>query len=531
VRKSRRKDWIDEDRAAAALEGFSETLESFCSAVLTNGKRIGNDWCVGDLDNSKPGSDKNGSCSICIAGPKAGLWVDRNPSADYRGGNAYQLWQALFGVENYGEVIKGIEAWLERGDLPDGHTGLCVRGEVRLSEDEVILPRDDYEKELVSQIRTYKNWIENSERRLLALLEWSEKDGAFLVRERWLNKYGQEEVSGNVYIIPGTVDPGLEVRQAEHDTIKREQIEKYEQRIRLNLSRLYRYRYVRAVHETQAIRADVAQALSEYRGLSADVFKWLVDQRQIALYQPQRVNKYGEAIEVIDIVFPVIRPDQFDPELGQKRDFDARWSEELDFITIKHPREWVDTVEGKDWLQTKDGKAQVEEETRRGYPYLYWFEHEFFGSADEFLSMHCKWGWVPNSEKSGWRYEPKGRGMEPWIVGDLSKAETILISESPWDLISFTDCYELYRDPESFAFIATRGASGAKKVPARDKINPDATILLILQNDQANAQWHADLPIEIQRDGRRVIPPPELKDFNDWMKRDSKEQIKRSLQN
>jgi len=485
VRKSRRKDWIDEDRAAAALEGFSETLESFCSAVLTNGKRIGNDWCVGDLDNAKPASDKNGSCSICIAGPKAGLWFDHNPSADYRGGNAYQLWQALFGVENYGEVIRGIEAWLERGDLPDGHTGLCVRGEVRLSEEEVIMPRDGYEKRIVSDLRTSKSRIESATQIDCA------GDNVGVARD----------------------------------------VERYELSIRLQLSRLYRYRYVLAVHETQTIRDDAAQALSEYRGLSAEVFKWLIDQRQIALHQPQWVNKYGEAIVAIDIVFPVIRPDQFDPELGLKREYSERRPDDFDFIPIKHPREWAETADGKAWLETKEGKSQLDRETEQKWPYRYWFEYAFCGSADEFLSMHCKWGWIPGSEKSGWRYEPKGRGMEPWIVGNLSKAETILISESPWDLISFTDCYELYRNPESFAFIATRGASGAKKVPARDKINPNATILLILQNDQANAQWHADLPIEIQREGRRIIPPPELKDFNDWMKRDSKEQIKRSLQN
>src|SRR3981081_2987523 len=313
-------------------------------------------------------------------------------------------------------------------------------------------------------------------------------------------------------------------------------IENHLLRIRILLSKLYAHRWAQAVKNTQDIRKDAAILIAEYRGSSTDVFEWLIDQGQIAFYERPVKSKDGSTFESLDIATPVINPEQFD----------------AGFDEVGHAKEWIDTEEGKAWAKTDQSREQINEELSiiegryimasyidqkgwakrypdggmpdwytyahgrcrsaeseayKGVKDWYWVEHVPCRRTDEFLSMHCKWGWQPGSEKSNWVSSPKGRGMQPWIVGDLAKAEVVIIGESTWDPVAFVDCFDLYREPEPFAFIATRSANNASKIPV-DKINPDAVILLLLQNDEANEIWHSELPLEIQKRGRRVNPPP-----------------------
>jgi hypothetical protein len=278
-----------------------------------------------------------------------------------------------------------------------------------------------------------------------------------------------------------------------------EGIEGAQHRIRQFLSRVCAYRWIKAVKETQADKEDFAKVLAEYRGLSADVFAWLIDLGEIALVSSDRTNKSGEHFETIDIAFPVIKRGAFiGEELVGWKEWSYPSSTNPDYARIHFENPWV-------------------------------FERDmvFIGGPDEFLGMHLKWGWY--SQKSGWAYDPKGRGTQPWIVGDLSKADLVIIAESTWDPIAFVDCYDLYKSNRAFVIIATRGASN-NSLPASE-IKPDATILLIRQNDTANEVWQSNLPVDIQERGRRIFPPESIKDFNDWMKFVTKEQIRKELGN
>jgi hypothetical protein len=109
----------------------------------------------------------------------------------------------------------------------------------------------------------------------------------------------------------------------------------------------------------------------------------------------------------------------------------------------------------------------------------------------------------------------------------------VVIGESTWDVISFIDLYRLFEREvdRPWAAIDTGGASNAKRIPA-DRIEPDATILLLLQNDSngANDHWCAGLPLSIRGRGRRIIPPNGIKDLNDWMRAASAQEIKKILE-
>jgi hypothetical protein len=93
-------------------------------------------------------------------------------------------------------------------------------------------------------------------------------------------------------------------------------------------------------------------------------------------------------------------------------------------------------------------------------------------------------------------------------------ADLIVIGESTWDVIAFMDLYRLFeRAPDRpWAAIDTGGASKASRISV-DQIKPDATILLLLQNDQnkANDRWSACLPFAIRERGRLIIPPEGIK--------------------
>src|SRR5262245_57245135 len=69
-----------------------ERVAELAQYLFPNGHREGNHWCVGSI-NGEPGK----SFKICIAGDKAGLWGDFDPSGNPLGkhcGNLLNLWMA-----------------------------------------------------------------------------------------------------------------------------------------------------------------------------------------------------------------------------------------------------------------------------------------------------------------------------------------------------------------------------------------------------------------------------------------------------
>jgi hypothetical protein len=143
----------------------------------------------------------------------------------------------------------------------------------------------------------------------------------------------------------------------------------------------------------------------------------------------------------------------------------------------------------------------------------------------QFLGMHILW-FNPAGEKK-WKYEPKGCSSEPLIISDPATADLVVIGESTWDVIAFIDLRKLHARGEDrpWAAIATRGAANVK-LP---EIKQDATVVLLLQNDAANAKWHEKVPKEIRKRARLVIPPDGVKDLNDWIRNVGVAEVNRIL--
>jgi len=230
-------------------------------------------------------------------------------------------------------------------------------------------------------------------------------------------------------------------------------------------SQLYAHRWERACVFTKENRADFSKFLADYRGLSMWVFRWLIDNEYITAYESVKTTKFGKTFEDLEIAFPVSRPVNWN-----------RWPIESD---------------------------------------------------TEFLGMHLKW--IKDSENSGWRYEPKAKGIGsvPLIMGDPQTADLVVIAESTWDPIAFMDCYKLHKADFPWAAIITRGASNGEHIPTTFK--DDASLLLLTQNDVANDKWYRSLPEPIRARARSVVPPQGCKDFNDWMKIESAENIQAIL--
>lgn len=67
-------------------------VESIVRELLPNGKRIGNEWCVGSS-----AGEAGESCKVHLQGAKAGLW--RDFAADEKGGDLLDLWSAARGCD------------------------------------------------------------------------------------------------------------------------------------------------------------------------------------------------------------------------------------------------------------------------------------------------------------------------------------------------------------------------------------------------------------------------------------------------
>jgi hypothetical protein len=464
VKKPRR---LSEDRVDEAISDFQETLVDFCAAILSSGSRNGNEWVVPDLDNSPRHDGKPGSCCVNL---ETGCFYDHNPAAEPQKGGPVQLWGTLFGLNyknktDFVEIIIGMEAWVKDGSLPDGSRGVAISGRVKLCDEETLVALDDYEKELVTNIRGFKNWVEY---------------------------YGANpDPTKREGFTPGHLHWGY-VLYEDYDwtTHNKGRLAQSLKLIRCDKSELYAHRWLKAVAETKAQREGAAILLAEYRGLSPDLFRWLIDNGLIVFYQSQRSStRTGGRWEDIEIGFPVMTNS---PRLPLPSD-------------LKRHATWLQRQFGESWP----------------------------GKDIEFLGMHLKW--FSNSGNSGWRYEPKGNGCGsvPFIIGDLAKADLVVIGESTWDVISFIDLYRLFdRAPDRpWAAIDTGGASNAKRIPA-DRIKPEAVILLLLQNDPngANEHWCAGLQFTVRERGRRIIPPTGIKDLNDWMRAAPAKEIKKILE-
>jgi hypothetical protein len=508
VKKKPRK--LGEDRIDEAISGFQETLLDFCAALLSSGSRNGKEWVVPDLDNSPRHDGRNGSCCVNL---ETGCFYDHNPTTKPHQGGPVDLWRAIFGVDDFVEVILGMEQWVKDGSLPGGGSAIRMIGKPKVTdpEGETSVPRDG----------TERHWLENIQSRREDI-ERTRRGNIFITKVQWDLKPTLEspsydeslvlvcrEGSDDFLVYAGDSDKGESLHEylSRGNNYQKEierQVAHSESLIRSAYSKIQAHRWRTAVEETQAMKEEAAEFLAEYRGLSPTVFLWMINNGYVALYTSQRSSvKTGNRWQDTEIAFPVARDGKYPGRrLGFRITPDGKWP-------------WQSGVRA--FYRQREGGVPA----------------DLYKPDLEFLGMHLKW--FGATGKSGWRYEPKGNGCGsvPFIIGDLPAAELLVIGESTWDVISFIDLYTLYeRGPDhSWAAIDTGGASNAARIPV-DQIRPDATILLLLQNDQnkANDRWCEALPLSIRERGRLIAPPGEIKDLNDWMKTATREEVKQILE-
>ncbi len=84
-------------------ERLASRVEEVCSHLLPSGRRIGSEWCVGDLDGNQGKSLK-----VKISGGKAGLWCD---FAGSEKGDLVALWMQVRRLSMF-EALKEIRSYL-----------------------------------------------------------------------------------------------------------------------------------------------------------------------------------------------------------------------------------------------------------------------------------------------------------------------------------------------------------------------------------------------------------------------------------
>jgi hypothetical protein len=119
-------------------------------------------------------------------------------------------------------------------------------------------------------------------------------------------------------------------------------------------------------------------------------------------------------------------------------------------------------------------------------------------------------------EKDGsWRYNPVGTRTALLIFGEIKKAKTVLVFESPWDLLATLDAFHWHIQPMvDTAFIATRGATNGRLLAGL--YAPDAVVQAFGQNDAAGQKWLIALAAACGCKCVQVITPSPHKDLNDW---------------
>ena len=127
---------------------------------------------------------------------------------------------------------------------------------------------------------------------------------------------------------------------------------------------------------------------------------------------------------------------------------------------------------------------------------------------------------IPPTKGEPVSYFPRGRGVHPLIVGDLSTASRIYVFESQWDMMAALDAANYHREPKG-AYLATRGA--ANRLPESLPIPKAKTLFAIMQNDPVkNGKVPAEDWLRGLREQRswlvlRVDTPAEYEDPQAWL--------------
>jgi hypothetical protein len=147
-------------------------------------------------------------------------------------------------------------------------------------------------------------------------------------------------------------------------------------------------------------------------------------------------------------------------------------------------------------------------------------EHELIGSYEgnlafpsfqggSVVAMHVR----PNDPSKDWFYLPAGLIHGIYATNDPCGAKRAVVAESYWDLFSYLDLTNLYRDDDT-AGLCTRGANGQSRVDGL--ITSQSQVIILAQNDPPGQNWLEKVRELIGRPVLSVQCPAGIKDFSDW---------------
>lgn len=459
---------LDKDKI---LSDFQETLLDFCESVIPNGSRRSDEWDCSDIYNSERAEGDQGSCSVNLA---SGVFYDNNPEANPQSGNSYTLFCAIFGLRG-AAGWRAMRKWNEDRTLPDGSKGAASGRKVELSGGITIEAEDEWERK---ELRYIQGWQDAT---------------------AWAVKYGKPQEGPHERVYDGNG-----VRMNDWYASDEEYIAEVRQRngvrIAQAVSRIFTRRWIAASEATQSVREKLAGELAEMRGLSKEVFLWLIDNGYIAcVYERKEIKRATPRDPNSDAAWLAwVENDRKDPVEEEPP------PQEIGYFNLAFPvcRDLPPEEHGRPWSNWHTGSVQ-------------------------FYGMHMPW-----TDKDGnkhWRYMPKGCPAHPYIINDVASADLVVVAESTWDAIAYIDLRKLWTWTEySWAVIATRGASNAQRLPAA-LIKEGAVVVRLLQNDAGNEAWVASLPLMTQAEHQEIRPPDGIKDLNDWVREAGAETVLQAI--
>jgi hypothetical protein len=241
------------------LDDFLDTLPDFCESCIPNGSRRGDEWDCSDIFNSELQEGDRGSCSVNL---RTGKFCDQNPSAEVQKGGPYTLFSAITGLKG-AKAYRAMQEWNEDRTLPDGTKGVASGKRIELSEGVTIEAEDDFEKDRIKWIGVFRTWKE------------------------YAIKVGPPR-GANLFFGDGTCANDINAEEWIAEKTRTN-----DNRIAWAISDIYSRRWEQAVECTQVaeVREKFASELAEMRGLSKEVFYWLIHRGDIACICERRVIK------------------------------------------------------------------------------------------------------------------------------------------------------------------------------------------------------------------------------------------------
>jgi hypothetical protein len=246
---------------ARAIAVFIEELPGLCEERLVAGCRSGDEWIVGDLEGN-PGT------SLHVNTVK-GVFYDHNPTATPQNGGALALFAELCGYSGCDEeeVLVAMVEWARGKDAPAPKSGKSRSEKSRTEREDLFLGAE--EEEVRASIDRWERGLAEAEagRFDARQLRWSTSKETYLAEEKEKLARARERLA--------TVQAQLRDREK----LRRAEARKLEKEVAGKWSAEWAELSAASI----ASKDLLAEYLAGYRGLSVEVFRWMIEEGYLVM--------------------------------------------------------------------------------------------------------------------------------------------------------------------------------------------------------------------------------------------------------